>query len=68
QKLTAALRMLAYGASAEQVDEIARMGKSTILECLVRFCDAVEKFVHEGVPSQTHAEGPAKVATKSRGS
>ncbi|XP_021807294.1 uncharacterized protein LOC110751167 [Prunus avium] len=34
QKLTAALRMLAYGASAEQVDEIARMRKSTILECL----------------------------------
>ena len=27
QKLTAALQMLAYGASAEQVDEIARMGK-----------------------------------------
>ncbi|KAI5339105.1 hypothetical protein L3X38_018377 [Prunus dulcis] len=30
QNLTTALRMLAYGASAEQVDEIARMGKSTI--------------------------------------
>ncbi|KAI5317244.1 hypothetical protein L3X38_036951 [Prunus dulcis] len=44
QKLTTALRMLAYGASAEQVDEIARMGKSTILECLVRFCDAVENL------------------------
>ncbi|XP_021829726.1 uncharacterized protein LOC110769969 [Prunus avium] len=44
QKLTAALRMLAYGASVEQVDEIARMGKSTILECLVRFCDAVENL------------------------
>ncbi|CAL2246030.1 unnamed protein product [Prunus armeniaca] len=44
QKLTAALRMLAYGASAEQVDEIARMGKSTVLECLVRFCDAVENL------------------------
>ncbi|CAL9006628.1 unnamed protein product [Prunus brigantina] len=44
QKLTAALRMLAYGASAEQVDKIARMGKSTILECLVRFCDAVENL------------------------
>ncbi|CAL9006672.1 unnamed protein product [Prunus brigantina] len=44
QKLTAALRMLAYGASAEQVDEIARMGKSTILECLVRFCDAVKNL------------------------
>ncbi|KAL6282943.1 hypothetical protein ACE6H2_013872 [Prunus campanulata] len=38
QKLTAALRMLAYGASAEQVDEIARMGKSTILECLWKNC------------------------------
>ncbi|XP_008219706.1 PREDICTED: uncharacterized protein LOC103319892 [Prunus mume] len=34
--------MLAYGASADQVDEIARMGKSTALESLVRFCDAVE--------------------------
>ncbi|CAL2257398.1 unnamed protein product [Prunus armeniaca] len=44
QKLTAALRMLAYGASIEQVDEIVRMGKSTILECLVRFCDAVENL------------------------
>ncbi|XP_008243888.1 PREDICTED: uncharacterized protein LOC103342099 [Prunus mume] len=44
QKLTAALRMLAYGASAEQVDEIARMGKSTILECLVRFCDVVKNL------------------------
>ncbi|CAL2278674.1 unnamed protein product [Prunus armeniaca] len=40
QKLTAALRILAYGASADQVDEIAKMGKSTILECLVKFCDA----------------------------
>ncbi|XP_008231747.1 PREDICTED: uncharacterized protein LOC103330921 [Prunus mume] len=44
QKLTAALRMLACGASTEQVDKIARMGKSTILECLVRFCDAVENL------------------------
>ncbi|XP_021811578.1 uncharacterized protein LOC110754775 [Prunus avium] len=32
----------ACGASADQVDEIARLGKSTILECLVRFYDAIE--------------------------
>ncbi|CAL9025402.1 unnamed protein product [Prunus brigantina] len=32
QKLTTVLRMLTYGASADQVDEIARMGKSTTLE------------------------------------
>ncbi|CAL2228131.1 unnamed protein product [Prunus armeniaca] len=30
--------------SQEQVDEIDRMGKSTILECLVRFCDAIENL------------------------
>ncbi|CAL2229981.1 unnamed protein product [Prunus armeniaca] len=28
----------------KQVDEIARLGKSTILECLVRFCDAIENL------------------------
>ncbi|CAL2278610.1 unnamed protein product [Prunus armeniaca] len=44
REFRAALRMLAYGASAEQVDEIARMGKSTVLECLVRLCDAVENL------------------------
>ncbi|CAL2271972.1 unnamed protein product [Prunus armeniaca] len=32
QKLTTVLRMLAYGASADKVDEIARIGKSTTLE------------------------------------
>ncbi|CAL2271937.1 unnamed protein product [Prunus armeniaca] len=44
QKLTAVIRMLAYRASADQVDEIARMGKSTTSEALVRFCDAVENL------------------------
>ncbi|XP_068334963.1 uncharacterized protein [Pyrus communis] len=42
QKITAALRMLAYGVSADQVDEIARMGKTTVLESLMRFCSAIE--------------------------
>ncbi|CAL2259708.1 unnamed protein product [Prunus armeniaca] len=44
QKFTAVIRMLAYESSADQVDEIARMGKSIILESLVRFCDAVENL------------------------
>ncbi|CAN6557123.1 unnamed protein product [Malus baccata var. baccata] len=44
QKITAALRMLVYGASANQVDEITRMGKSTILEALMRFCGAVKSL------------------------
>ncbi|KAI5334101.1 hypothetical protein L3X38_024234 [Prunus dulcis] len=55
QKLTAVIRMLAYGASADQVDEIARMGKSTTLEALVRFCQAVETlytrdYLHRPTP------------------
>ncbi|XP_070672555.1 uncharacterized protein [Malus domestica] len=44
QKITAALRMLVYRASADQVDEIARMGKSIILESLMRFCGAIESI------------------------
>ncbi|CAL8168987.1 unnamed protein product [Prunus armeniaca] len=42
QKLTTIIQMLAYSSSADQVDEIARMRKSTTLKALVRFCDAVE--------------------------
>ncbi|XP_070672184.1 uncharacterized protein [Malus domestica] len=42
QKITATFQMLAYGAFANQVDEIARMGKSTILDSLMRFCSAIE--------------------------
>ncbi|KAI5328269.1 hypothetical protein L3X38_027666 [Prunus dulcis] len=42
QKFTAMIRMLACVSSVDQVDEIARMRKSTVLESLVQFCDAVE--------------------------
>ncbi|KAM1192640.1 hypothetical protein ACFX13_013199 [Malus domestica] len=44
QKFISALRMLAYGASADQVDEISRMGKATILESLMRFWGAIESI------------------------
>ncbi|XP_068329775.1 uncharacterized protein [Pyrus communis] len=44
QKITTVLRMLAYGASADQVNEIVRMGKTTILESLMRFCSAIESI------------------------
>ncbi|XP_074342466.1 uncharacterized protein LOC141680032 [Apium graveolens] len=42
QKMTAALQMLAYGAAADQCAEICRMGESTILECMKKFCQQVE--------------------------
>ena len=41
QKCTAALRLLAYGASADSLDENLRMAESTALETLKRFCLAV---------------------------
>ncbi|KAM1755498.1 hypothetical protein ACFX12_007822 [Malus domestica] len=42
QKITASLRMLAYGASADQVDEIARMGRTTVMESRMWFYFAIE--------------------------
>ncbi|KAL8118066.1 hypothetical protein AgCh_015825 [Apium graveolens] len=42
QKMTAALRMLAYGAAADQCAEICRMGESTTLECMKKFCQQVK--------------------------
>jgi hypothetical protein len=41
QKITAALRILCYGAAADQLVEILGMSESLISECLPRFCDAI---------------------------
>ncbi|XP_073153369.1 protein ANTAGONIST OF LIKE HETEROCHROMATIN PROTEIN 1-like [Henckelia pumila] len=45
QKITAALRILAYGTSADSTDEYIKIGESTAIESLKRFCRAmVEVF------------------------
>ncbi|XP_052181866.1 uncharacterized protein LOC127794658 [Diospyros lotus] len=41
QKITAALRMLAYGSPADVVDEYVRIGENTAIESLKRFVKAV---------------------------
>jgi hypothetical protein len=41
QKITSAIRMLAYGAAADANDEYLRIGESTAHESLARFCNAV---------------------------
>jgi hypothetical protein len=41
QKVTAALRMLAYATSADQLDEYIRLAESMILQTTKRFCIAV---------------------------
>jgi hypothetical protein len=37
QKCTIAMKILAYGGPADFLDDVIRMGKSTILECLKEF-------------------------------
>ncbi|XP_062020963.1 uncharacterized protein LOC133737427 [Rosa rugosa] len=44
QKVTAAMRMLAYGNAADALDEYLRMGESTARECLKKFCDTVVRI------------------------
>ena len=41
QKMTAALRMLAYGMSADSLDEYVKIGKTTTIECVKRFYQGV---------------------------
>ena len=41
QKLTSALRMLAYGSSADQLDDLTRMSETTTLNNLHHFCNAI---------------------------
>ena len=46
--MTAALRMLAYGMSTDSLDEYVRIGESTTIECVKRFCQGVvENFKPE---------------------
>ena len=47
QKVTAGLRLLAYGNCADQLDEWIRLGESTILKCLKHFVLAVSRAFGE---------------------
>ena len=48
QKMTAAMRYLAYGASADQLDEFIRMAESTILMTVKKFCqDIIQLYSDE---------------------
>ncbi|XP_068308661.1 uncharacterized protein [Pyrus communis] len=55
QKVTVALRMMAYGSPTNSMDEIHSMSESTCLHTLVQLCDTIvqvykNKYLHE--PSQ----------------
>ena len=41
QKCTVAIRMLAYGCAADQIDEYLKLGATTSKECLIHFVDSI---------------------------
>lgn len=41
QKVSAALRVLAYGLPTDAVDEYIQIGQTTARDCLIRFCHAI---------------------------
>ena len=47
QKITAAIRQLAYGISSDCVDEYIRIGESTAMECLKRFCHTIVEIYED---------------------
>jgi hypothetical protein len=55
QKMTAAIRMLAYGTTADLCDEYVSIGESTAMKCLKRFVKAVvSNFFEEYLRSPTN--------------
>ena len=57
QKCAAAVRLVASGASADEMDNRYRLVKSTILETLRRFCDAIIEIFserHMRSPDENH--------------
>ena len=53
QKITAAYRILAYGTPADSVDEYIRIGESTAIESLRRFCESCYCNVWRPLPEVT---------------
>ncbi|XP_058722214.1 uncharacterized protein LOC131620313 [Vicia villosa] len=46
-KCTTAMRMLAYGVAADAVDEYIKIGGTTALECLRRFCKGIIRLYEQ---------------------
>ncbi|TVU11893.1 hypothetical protein EJB05_45503, partial [Eragrostis curvula] len=61
QKVVAAVRMLAYGMSADSLDDYVRMGESTIIECLNHFVQAVVEVFGEEYLRAPNAQDTARL-------
>ena len=56
QKITAVFRMLAYGLPADATDEYVKIGESTTIESMKRFCRAIvevfgERYLRSPTPN-----------------
>ena len=61
QKSIDAVRMLAYGVSANFLDDYVRLGESTIIECLKHFVKAVVDVFSEQYLRAPDAEDTARL-------
>lgn len=64
QKVTAALRMLAYGGPADSLDEYFRMGESTIIETVNKFTRTIVVIYGEEYLRQPNTEDIARLLRK----
>ncbi|XP_020271170.1 uncharacterized protein LOC109846356 [Asparagus officinalis] len=64
QKVIAVFRMLAYGAPADSTDEYVRIGESTVIECLKRFCRAIVEVYEDEYLRSPNTDDVARLLQK----
>src|SRR5438132_2315250 len=67
QKVTAAVRMLAYGGPADALDEVLRIGESTIIDSLKQFVQAIRAVFRPQYLRRPNQEDLVRLLAKAEG-